>query len=302
MNDAELDKKLKTGRGQARTFFGGKFDIRKSKGAIGWRDRSRFRRIGWKPCLAGAVMVVTAAVCAVMILNTSYPSKTPAYSSADFGEQTIYLNEDKAYHMNAVPVNMPDDHTGLMTMLWEIQGGDEQMAYYSLFEACDTVYPALTIPFPESEYDMVLIASGDSKQNSLGYRLVGYNGDSLTTWWSEDRVPEGSVTLSNGVVVKRHTRENEDRETVTYIIPVQNVSSGRIVMPVGNLHICVGENILLIGADGVDATIQSGLLDAEKHEASGVSAVLLKALGTGRDMVSVGTDEDAKTLSVDIGE
>ena len=299
-----LDNKLKIGRQQARHFFDGQFDIRKNKEAIISRERRHLKpRAWWKTCLAGAGVVAAAAVCAVIIMAAgNTPEQTAQQTDAGLAEQTVYLNEDMAYRMNAIPVDMPDADAGLITVLWEMGGADEPMAYYSLFEACDTIYPALTIPFPESDYDMLLIASGDSEQGSLGYRLIGYSGNALTTWWSEDRVPGGRVTLSDGVAVERRTQGSGDDIAVTYIVPIQSTAPGSIALPVDTLRMCVGEQILLIGAHGADTTTRSGLLGAQEHEVHGVSAVLLQALRAGTDVVSVGPVEDASTLSVDIGE
>lgn len=297
MNDAELDRTLKQGREQARRFFDGRNEV--CREAISPHVR-RSSRAWWKTCLAGAGMMAVAAVCAVAVMALCGPLKeTSQHTNAGFNEQTVYLNEDKAYRMNTVPVNMSDKDTGLITVLWEM-GDDEQMAYYSLFEACDIAYPALTIPFPEANYDMLLIASGDSKAGELGYRLIGYGGDALTTLWSQDRLPGGLVTLDNGVAVERRT--TGDDATVTYIVPIQMTTLGCVALPVDTLHMCVGERILLVGAEGVNTTTRNGLLNTEEQQDSGVPAVLLKALRAGTDVVSVGSAERAQTLYVDIAE
>jgi hypothetical protein len=304
VNDAELDRKLKTGREEARRFFDGQVDVRKNEEAIIGRERrlSARPRAWVRTCLAGAGVVAAAAVCAALILGSQSAGQTAQPTASALAEQTVYLSEDKAYRMNYIPVEMPDDGGGLMTVLWEMGGGDERMAYYSLFETGDTLYPALTIPFPGSDYDMLLIASGDSEMDSLGYRLIGYSGDALKTWWSQDSVPGGLVTLNDGVAVEQ--RADGSEATVTYIVPIQSPVPGAIALPVDTLRMSVGERLLLIGGgeETLDAASQSGLLGAEAQEENGVPAVLLKALRAGKDVVNVGPKENAKTLSVDIGE
>ena len=303
MNDAELDGKLKKGAGQARRFFNGRFDVHESADTvIGRSGRLSLRARAWrKTCLAGACVMAAAAVCAAVVFaldgrgTGAVPQQTDALS-----EQTVCLSDDKEYRMNYIPVDMQSDGGGLMTVLRETGGGDAPVAYYSLFEACDTVYPALILPFPESDYDMLLIASGDSRLHNLGYRLVGYSDDMLTTWWTEDGVPDGLLSVYDGVAVEHRTTGNAT--CVTYIVPVQTAGPGRIALPVETLSMAVGERILLIGAGNVDASSESGLLAAEEQEESGVAAVLLKALWPGKDVVSVGSKEDARTISVDIGE
>ncbi len=303
LNDTQLDQKLKMGASQAQRFFEGRFDARRSEdAAIGRGRRQLFSsRALRRVCLAGAGLAAAAAVCAVIIFTAGGRGGTAAEAQPAevIAEQTVCLSDDKEYRMNSVPVDMPDKSSGLITMLWEIHGGEKQMAYYSLFEACDTVYPALILVFPDPEYDMLLIASGNSAMGRLGYRLVGYSGGALSTWWAQDGVPSGLVTVSDGVAVE--TRGEGDDASVTYIVPVQTVQPGEVVLPVSALRMRVGERLLLVGAAGEDAARQSGLLCAEEQpETGGVSAVMLRALGAGSDVLRVGRKENAKTISIDI--
>lgn len=308
MNDAELDRKLKTASGQARRFFDGWLNAPERAPAVISRQRRQYFRphARMRACAAGLCIVAAAAVCAVLILSPGTHGTTVTDRPADAATtaQTVYLSEEKAYRVNTVPVDMPDDGAGLITVLWEMRsGGKGDMAYYSLFEACDTAYPAMTIPFSGTDYDMLLIASGDSQHDSLGYRLIGCSGDALSTWWSQDGVPGGLVTISDGVAVER--RGTGDETAVTYIVPIQMLSPGYIVLPVESLRMSVGERILLVGAggDGISATTQSGLLAAEEQpQESGVPAVLMRALSAGKAVVSVGPKEEARTLTVEIGE
>ena len=306
MNDAELDRKLKMGKEQARRFFDGRFDVRGSADAVIERGRKPSGKShAWrKTCLAGACVTAAAVVCAAVVLASGGhgTSIAPQPSDTALPEQTVCLSGDKEYRMNYIPVDMPDDGGGLITVLRETGDADSRIAYYSLFETGDTVYPALVLPFPNSDYDMLLIVTGDSAHRSLGYRLIGFKGDALATWWSQDGVPSGLLSMSDGVAVE-HRGDGNDT-FVTYIVPIQVSAPGSIALPVENLHMAVGERILLIGADSVDATSESGLLAAEEQpQTGGVSAVMLKALRAGKDIVSVGSSrENARTLSVDIGE
>ncbi len=303
MNDAELDKLLKQGKEEAGGFFEGRFDARACETVALSRAR-RFRRP--RTWLTGACAVAAAAVCAAVVLTAGGRPAQQSQASATaapIAEQTVYLSDDAAYRMSYIPVDMPDKDTGMMTVLYEMGGDTSEMAYYSLFETCDTAYPALTIVFPGSDYDMLLIASGDSAAGSLGYRLVGYRDDALSTWYSQDKVPHGHVTMTNGVAVERRTQD--EGETVTYIVPVQLSAPGSIALPVDALHLFVGERILLIGANAAHVAAADGgnLLDAEEQpQQSGLSAVLLKAVRAGKGVVSVGQQENIRTIDVDIEE
>lgn len=301
MNDAELDRKLKTGKDQARRFFDGRFGAGLSADAVlGRGSRLSVRSRAWsRACLAGVCVAAAAVVCAVFALASGKHGAVVAPpANTALPEQTVCLSDDKEYRMNTIPVDMPDDGGGLMTVLRETDS-DARIAYYSLFETGDTVYPALILAFPESETDMLLISAGDSARRSLGYRLIGFQGEILTTWWAQDGVPSGLLSMADGVAVEY--RDDGNEAFVTYIVPVQISSPGSLTLPVQTLRMAVGERILLIGAEGAQAASESGLLAAEEQpQASGIPAVMLRALRAGRDTVSVGSRGNARTLSVDI--
>ena len=297
MNDAELDKKLKTGRDEAEHFFAAAAMLRGRRPVAACRPvvrpHARLRAFG---AFALAALVVAAALFAMGALRSDWADT----ADTDANAQMVYLGADKQYRVSSIPVNMPDD-AGLMMVLWEMHEGSDEMAYYSLFETCDVAYPAQTLSYPGSGHAILLLASADSEAGSLGYRLVGYSGDALTDWWVEDDVQDGSVTLQGGVVVERRLQPSGKVQTVTYIVPVQVSSPGAVELPVDTLHMNVGERILLIGTGEMELITDSGLLKAqEQPTGTGMSAVLMRATSSGSDVLHLGEDEDAQTLSVEI--
>ncbi len=305
MNDMELDKILTQGKREAGRFFKPAAARLNADNIARERHMPQFPRARLKAAFAAVCVLAAAGACACLVFGTGAGSKA-LYTDGSLSEQTVSIGENKEYRLNTVPVSMPGGRdSGLMTVLWEARkSGGERLAYYSLFEQSDVAYPAMTIAFPGSEYDMLLISSGDSGEGSLGYRVVGFDGETLHDWWAQDGVPEGKVTLEGGVAVERCKANYASAVRVTYIVPVQIKGIGAIVLPIDSLSVSIGERILLIGfgPENVSVSEQSGLLSKEQQEQNGTPGVLLKALGAGSETLRIGPQGSAQTLSVDIEE
>ncbi len=301
MSDMNLEKILSQGRTEAARFFG-----RPAAALSGERTIARGRHIALRPRIRlkaalGAACVFAAAVICTCLVTTSAGKTQQA--AAGTAEQTVAISEDKEYRVDSIPVGNPNGRdSGLMMVLWE-NSGDKRMAYYSLFKQSDVAFPAMTIAFPGSDYDMLLISSGDSGKGSIGYRVVGFDGGALHDWWAQDHVPRGSVTLEGGIAVERRASAGEAAQDgrVTYIVPVQIKSYGGVVLPIDVLHIRIGEHILLVGGDSLEVSGGNALLSEERQQ-NGVAGVLFKALGAGSETLRVGPQGTAQTLSVNIAE
>ena len=208
MNERELDRMLAQGRKEAGGFFNGFKPAPKqlAAGAAG-RGRRAWRPRAMRRVAAAAACMAAAIACTLFLLSPPAGRTLPgALAQADSAPaQTVALGDDKEYRMNYIPTGAQDGAVpGIMTVLWELSGdGNQQVAYSSVFEYCDTVYPAMIIPFSGADYDMLLIASGDSAHGSIGYRLVGYRADAIQTWWSRDDLLGGAISVQDGVAVEK---------------------------------------------------------------------------------------------------
>jgi hypothetical protein len=307
VNERELDRVLMQGRKEAGAFFSGFKPAPKelAAGAVG-RSRRTWRPQATIRVTAAVVCVAAAIACALLLLSPSESRtlRSAAAQSDNTSAQTVALGEDKEYRMNYIPTAAQDGAApGIMTVLWELSGdGNQQMAYSSVFEYCDTVYPAMIIPFSGADYDMLLIASGDSAHGSIGYRLVGYRADAIQTWWSRDDLQGGVISVQDGVAVEKAADGTQQAGArVTYIVPVQ-IASGALALPVSRLRLGVGEQLLLIGGGTDDVVVQSqnGLMSPLDSERYGGSAAMFTAVNAGEDVLRVGGEQSENRLTVSI--
>lgn len=308
MNERELDRLLIQGKKEAGDFFSSFKPAHTQLAAEAVGKSRRTWRLQAARRMAAAAVCVAAAVLAFVLLT--WPPhdgrmQPGALAQADGAPaQTVALGADKEYRMNHIPTTVQDGAVpGIMTVLWELSGnGSQQMAYSSVFEYCDTVYPAMIIPFSGADYDMLLIASGDSAQGSIGYRLVGYRANTIQTWWSRDGLPGGDISVQDGVAVEK-AADNMQRSgaRVTYIVPIQT-APGALALPVSRLKLGVGEQLLLIGssADDVDAESLGGLMNRLDSEPYGGSAAMFTAVDAGEDVLRIGGEQGGSSLAVSI--
>lgn len=319
MNERELDSLLTQGKKEAGDFFSSFMPAPTqlaaeavSKNRRSWRPQAVRRMALAAACVAA---VLAFALLAWLLPHAEYarPGAQPsALAQADdtpvdnVPTETVALGEDKEFRMNYIPTTVRDGMVpGIMTVLWEISGnGSQQMAYSSVFEYCDTVYPAMIIPFSGADYDMLLIASGDSAHGRIGYRLVGYRTNAIQTWWSRDGLPGGDISVQDGVAVEKAADDSQQSGLrVTYIVPIQT-TSGALVLPVSRLRLGVGERLLLIGSstDDVDAESLGGLMSREDSEPYGEAAEMFTAVGTGEDVLQISDGHAGNSLTVSIVE
>ena len=315
MNERELDRLMTQGKKEAGDFFSSFMPMHTQLAA---EAVSKSRRT-WRPRAVRRMALVAACVASVLAFallawppHAEYAqtgAQPSAFVQADDAPvdsvpaETVALGEDKEFRMNHIPTTVQDGEIrGIMTVLWELSGnGSQQMAYSSVFEYCDTVYPAMIIPFSGAHYDMLLIASGDSAHGRIGYRLVGYRANAIQTWWSRDGLPDGDISVQDGVAVEKAADDTQQSGShVTYIVPIQN-TSGALVLPVDRLRLGVGERLLLIGssADDVDAESTGGLMNRVDSEPYG-QAAMFTAVNTGEDVlhISGGLGDNSLTVSI----
>ena len=318
MNERELDRLLTQGKKEAGDFFSSFMPVHTQLAA---EAVSKSRRT-WRPRAVRRLALAAACVAAVLALAllawpphpeyTQPGDKPSALVQADDAPadnvpaETVALGEGKEFRMNYIPTTGRDGAVpGIMTVLWELSGnGSQQMAYSSVFEYCDTVYPAMIIPFSDANYDMLLIASGDSAHGRIGYRLVGYQANAIQTWWSRDGLPGGDISVQDGVAVEKAADDTQQSGLrVTYIVPIQN-TSGALVLPVSRLRLGLGERLLLIGssADDVDAESIGGLMSRVDSEPYGEAAAMFTAVNTGEDMLQISDGQAGNSLTVSIAE
>ncbi|MGI5919442.1 MAG: hypothetical protein ACOX8N_07330 [Christensenellales bacterium] len=318
VNERELDSLLTQGKKEAGDFFS---SFMPALTQLAAEAVSKSRRT-WRPRAVRRMALAAVGIAAVLMFallawpphaEYTQPGAQPsALVQADdtpadnVPTETVALGEDKEFRMNHIPTTVYDGAVpGIMTVLWELSGnGSQQMAYSSVFEYCDTVYPAMIIPFSGADYDMLLIASGDSAHGCIGYRLVGYRANAIQTWWSRDGLPGGDISVQDGVAVEKAADDSQQSGLrVTYIVPIQT-TSGALALPVSRIRLGVGERLLLIGSntDNVDAESLGGLMSREDSEPYGEAAAMFTAVNTGEDMLQISDGQAGNSLTVSIEE
>jgi hypothetical protein len=183
------------------------------------------------------------------------------------------------------------------------------MVYSTVFENCDTTYPVSTIAFPETDRNLILIFSGDSDRDFIDYRLIGYSGNTVKVWWSQDYVQSGSLDVKDGVIVERREADAGFFDRVTsHIIPYDVDITGAVTLPVRSVDLHVGELILLVGSDSemLEVSSQNGLF--ERMEQGGEvygqdQALAYRAKAAGDDVLLLrGEDTQDSYLDVSVTE
>jgi len=321
MTDNELEMQLKKGRQESGAFFAHtdtdalrKVTLRKAGNGEKAGKRRPFKlRAG----LAAALAAVFALVLGGIIMQIiSFSAPKAAVTGGSVAEQPVSLGKNNAnYMVSFFPVNQPyEKEPGLMSVLWEMRSDKTpSMVYSSLFEKCDEPYPASTAGFPGTDAGILLISSGDKYGNYLHYRLIGFDSGALTTLRSQDFVRQGKLDVLNGIVVEKRLIVDADKGSgtitmlVSYIIPCEEDENGELFLPVSNLKLRMGEQILLVGAntgDALEAVSEKGLMlgSGEGGGASDSNSLVFHPRAKGTDVLSIKKGGGMKYLAVNIGE
>jgi len=328
VDDRELDKVLNKGKTASDNFFSHINYVligNEIKAKI-YHGKIRKVKLLWSfPLKAGFVV---AAMLVIVGITLGIVSGTQSIhtnnKAAAVTQQTVSFNGGKDCLISYIPVNSPDSsESSLMSVLWELNTGSpksretfggindqhSQMLYSTMFEKCDMAYPASNIDFPDTGRSLVLIFSGDSQADFIDYRLLGYNDDSVKVWWSQDFVPGGKLGVKDGVIIEQRASgpDGGSGDTITTcIIPYEIQITGELMLPVQNLQLRVGEQVLLVGSNNAALNIdsQNGLVqrvDCAGNLGGLTGAASFRAIGSGNDILMVGgINIKSKGISVNI--
>ncbi len=299
MDDRKLDNYISRGKDQANRFFSHE-DYSLSREAVYARiDKGRKPKPLWSFALK-IVVVSACLLCLVGItLVATYGSvNTDSKQPAAVASQTVSLgNADKDCLINYFPVSAPDyEESSLVSVLWEL-GESSKMMYSTIFERCDKPYPATAVDFPGTGDTIILILSGDSAKDFINYRLLGCGSDTVKVWREEDFITGGSIEMTDGLIVERRVAQETDGAVVSHIVPYQILVTGELMLPVRELNVRVGDQILLVGSDSekpLTVSFENGLfeiVDQQKDDTAieltyqatdaGNDVMLLKGQGAG---------------------
>ena len=290
MDDRQLDNLMNNGKKQADSFFS-HADYSPAGNAVHARIcKGKKPKPLWSFAMkAGAV--AAGMLCLIGItLAVAFGAADTDATPAPVASQTVSLGgEGKDCLINYFPVSAPEiNESSLVSVLWEL-GESTRMMYSTMFERCDEPYPASSMEFPGTSDTIILILSGDSAENFINYRLLGYGSDAVKVWREQDFVPGGSLEILDGVIVERRIMVKEAGMTVSHIVPYEILATGELMLPVNDLDIRLGEQILLVGGDcegPLLVTLKNGLLEEVKqdNEAS-VQELAYRATEIGRDLM-----------------
>ncbi len=266
MNNEDLEKTLYRGRSESEAFFSG-FDYASAREAVHRRVSGVVVKkpkplwpFSLKVGFVAAVMISVAAILLAVVFTT----QTRSISSVALSSQTVSLDsENQDYLLNYFKVKEPKSaEPGLLSVLWELGGDGSEMVYSTVFNKCSEPYPAKAIPFPETSRNLILIFSGDSNGNFIDYRLIGYSGDSVKVWWSQDSVEGGGLDVRDGVIVEKRNM-GAYGVVVSHIVPYDTEATGEVMLPAQTVRLRVGELILLVGSESemLEVSSPNGLFE-----------------------------------------
>lgn len=312
MNNTDLEKTLYRGKNESDAFFSN-YDYAFARNAVQQRiSRSEARKakplwpFSLKVGFVAALMVCAAAVMFAVVFTVQSGGRAPDVAlssqtvSLDKGNSDLLLNYFKVKEAG-------HSEPGLMSVLWELGKDDSQMVYSTVFEKCKETYPASMIPLPDKR-NLMLIFSGDSSSNFIDYRLIGYSGEAVNVWWSQDYVQGGNLDVRDGVIVERRDDGMGLGAVVSHIVPYDVSDMGEVLLPAENVQLRVGELILLVGSDAemLEVSSQNGLF--ERIEQGGQiygpeEAVAYRAKAAGDDVLLLkGNDISGGHLEVSVTE
>lgn len=297
MNGNDLEKKLIKGRNESGLFFS-KTDMRSLRNRTHARTEQRSSKktrpllpFAVKAALVAASLLIVAGVFSALAFGTS--GINGGSRSEALSQQEVYLGKEKGALLSYFSVKAPNDtKPSLMSVLWDQGSSDTETLYSTVFKECNVTYPASSITFPDNGRSLVLIFTGSSQEGFIDYRLIGYDNDSITEWWSQDFVPSGKLSVKDGVVMEERKEPFDSYQydfAVTYIIPYVIQTPGSIVLPVQDLQLRLGQQILFVGgsSDPLTASSQNGLIEKVQREDNQARQTVLgyKATGKGSDVL-----------------
>lgn len=325
MRDEELEGKLKEARREAEEFFAGwSFDpLREvvhcrvkalSPGGLAWK-RSPLRTGG---LLAAAALILLLAWLPVRLKGGRPNALPPDFPGLDgpVAQYAINLREGAEQWLSFFRLPRPDwKENQLLAVIWERNGSAPEYyrpLYSSVFGGSGNPEPTLTVKLPGSNRPLALIFSRDRDLAYLHYRVVGYDGQQVTSYWQQDFVPGGELEVHSGVVVERRRvpgvmsgglslPEPDSVAQVNFLVPYQIDPTGELLLPVERLQMEVGQYLTFIGADDKVQTYVQGAalhwLEAKEGAPAaqfyaaqrGTGIVLLesKGKGTGRRQIAI---------------
>jgi hypothetical protein len=346
MNDLELEELLKRGKKESANFFSHVFSHvclnstrntvhRKISGQLLGQKVQKERPIRYRPRFLPVNAAITAAslliIIAVLLGTGIVRPKQEPYGNAvssPVAEQTISLNGNNSsengsenYLVSFFPIHKPNHkEQSLMTIMWKIDSdGNSEIIYSSLFEKSDEPYPVSTIEFSDADSKLILISSGNRERRYMHYRLVEYSNNTISTLWSQDFVPDGKLGFKDGVVVEQRSSDeaypvsgisdNPYRmdTQISYIVPYKTGSMGEVFLPVEKLDVRVGEQILVVGENGLRVSSEKGMIKRVGQESNTYGkepGLVFQAAYKGNDVLSLVSKDNGsiRVLAVSIAD
>jgi len=285
MDDRELEKILKAAKEECNSFFSGwKFEpyrkivhLRTSKEGACTQKESR-KTFRWT--VLGKTAGVVAFVCLLVLFSFAlgarlFDTQDPVsdYATSVNRQVVNFSSNEPAYLLEFYRLQKPNySSEDLMAVVWKLTGhGNYKMMYSSLLESSDEPYPASEIDFPGGDNRLIIISSGNSSNQYMHYRLLGYSNGSIKALWSQDFVRDGHLGIKKGTLIEQRKTEGAFSR-ITYIIPYYIDESGEPLLPLSSVQMKVGEQLVLVSNDDEKhAEVVSEKNLVKKAEESGTS-------------------------------
>lgn len=312
MYDRQLEELLNSGKSESKSFFS-QTDYKSAREAV--QNRIALRSsVKPKPLWPFQLKAVFIAACflAVICIFATILLSTPAQINNQGGtlaEQQVSLDGDKNGLISYFTVKAPDNPgTSIMSVLWDTDSYNSQMLYSTVFDKCDETYPASSLTFPDTGRKLVLIFSGSNENDFIDYRIIGYNDNRVKEWLSQDYVPGGKLGVKDGMIMEQSTLpfgSGQGGTSVTYIIPYDIRMSGELILPVQNVRLHIGEQILFVGITDqmLDVSSANGLVEkvASENGADDQHTLEYRAKTKGSDVLLInGSNLTASGLKINI--
>jgi hypothetical protein len=311
MKKEDIENLLAEGRDESSCFFS-RVDYKTAREEVFLRAARKSAKkpkpvwpFALKALLAAASVLIAAGVFAVLVFSAS--GSDNASAAKPLSQQELHLDRGKGALLSYFPVETPNENrSGLMSVLWDTSSVRSDILYSTVFKECNVTYPASSLEFPDTGRSLALIFSGSSIGGFIDYRIIGYDNDSIIEWWYRDYVTGGRLSVKDGVVREEKGAPDDGRfePYVTYIIPYDIQVSGDIVLPVRELELKTGEQILLVGVSAHPITVssQSGLIKKVEPE-GGQSISEYQATAKGSDVLLLkGENITGSSLNINITE
>jgi hypothetical protein len=308
MRDQELDTKLKQARKEANQFFAGwtfgplhKVVHRRTQETAGTAVPSRGRFLVW----ARTLLAATAALLLLCLPGQPGTDSPASPRLRDLGagldqpvsQYTLNLKDSTKQQLSFFRLShpaWPEDR--LLAVIWEqdrpTAPNKYRLLYSTTFGSGVNPEPAQRIQLPGSNTPLALIATRNPTLEYLHYRVIGYDGKSVTSYWEQDFVPGGQLEVHAGVLVERRRTDvnlTSNGHSVNFLVPYQVDTAGNLLLPVQRLQMEVGQYLTFIGTQekALQTDLEGMALDRIQSMEGEQTAAHFRAVQSGTEMVEL---------------